>query len=258
MYAVRYLQPFGTSLASITSPYFHLSRSTIPFDGKFAPLKTFMRCLKPQVYSRVLKFAGGSNFETFHHYFRKMQNSGRSYTLRSAFGLSALLGSIKLSPRIAYSSDGLDGLLDDHHLGLFGDSDTEEDRRSLLMTLRKLLVPLLFVITVLMNWGHPIIIATKVTIILLTTKPSPLSVYVLVEQLRHQAVRRQPFIYKFKSLYAKKVEVADYLFLSLAKVELKDQEFTLVGILGSWWLLPLSSWQEASSMLKSKILMNLS
>lgn len=150
------------------------------------------------MYSRVSKFAGGSNFETFHHYFRKVQNSGRSYTLWSAFGLSALLGSIKLSPRIAYSSDGLDGLLDDHHLGMFGDSDTEENRRSLLMTLRKLLVPLLFVITVLMNWGHPIIIAAKVTIILLTTKPSPLSVYVLVEQLRHQAVREQPFIYKFK------------------------------------------------------------
>lgn len=69
-------------------------------------------------------------------------------------------------------------------MGLFGDSDTEEGRRSLLMTLRKLLVPLLFVITVLMNWGHPIIIAAKVTIILLTTKPSPLSVYVLVEQVK--------------------------------------------------------------------------
>lgn len=255
MHSVRCLQTFGTSLAS---PFLHLSRSRIPFDGKFAPFKTWMKCLKPQVYSRVTKFTGGSNFETLHHYFREVHNSGRNYTLRSTFGLSAFLGSIRFFPHIAYSSDGFDGLLDDHHLGLFSESDSEEDGRSLLMSLRKLVVPLLLVITVLMNWGHPIIIAAKVTLILLTTKPSPLSVYVLVEQLRHQAIRQQPFIYKFKSLYAKKVEVTDYLFLSLAKVELKDQEFTLVGILGSWWSLPVSSWQEASSILQCKILKNLS
>ncbi|XP_055828795.1 uncharacterized protein LOC129896840 [Solanum dulcamara] len=121
------------------------------------------------------------------------------------------------------------------------------------MSLGKLVVPLLLVITVVMNWGQPITIAAKVTLILLTAKPSPLSVYVLVEQLRNQAIRQQPFIYKFKSLYAKKVEVADYLFLSLAKVELKDQELTFVGILGSWWSLPITSWQEASSILKCKI-----
>ncbi|XP_059282362.1 uncharacterized protein LOC132036138 isoform X1 [Lycium ferocissimum] len=251
MYSVRYVQLFGTS------PYLHLSRSTNPFDGKFAPLKTLMKCLKPQVYSRVTKFNGGSNFETFHHYFRKVYNLGCNYTLWSTLGLSALLGYTKLSPHISYSSDGFDGLLDDHHLGLFSDSNSE-DRRSLFMSLRKLVVPLLLVITVLMNWGHPMIITAKVTLILLTTKPSPLSVYVLVEQLRHQAVHQQPFVYKFKSLYAKKVEVADYLFLSLAKVELKDQEFILVGILGSWWSFPLSSWQEASSILKCKVLKSLS
>ncbi|MCE3049442.1 hypothetical protein HAX54_044823 [Datura stramonium] len=238
------------------SPYLHLfSRSRIPFYGKFAPFKTLMKCLKPQVYSRVTKFSGGSNLEIFrHYYFRKVQNSGRNYTLWSTFGLSAFLGSIKLFPHISYSSDGFDGLLDDHHLGLFSDSDSEEDRRYLLVSLRKLVVPLLLVITVLMNWGHPIMIAAKVTLILLTTKPSPLSVYVLVKQLQHQAVHQQPFIYKFKPLYAKKVEVADYLFLSVAKVELKDEEFNLVGILGSWWSLPVSSWQEASSILKCKIL----
>ncbi|KAK4366583.1 hypothetical protein RND71_014463 [Anisodus tanguticus] len=118
---------------------------------------------------------------------------------------------------------GFDSLLGDHHLGLFIDSESEEDRTSLLMSLRKLVVPFLLVIIVLMNWDHPILIATKVTLLLLTTKPSPLSVNVLVEQ-----------------------------------VELKDQEFTLVGILGRWWSLPVSSWQEASSILKCKILKNLS
>lgn len=69
-------------------------------------------------------------------------------------------------------------------MGLFSDSDSEEDRTSLLMSLRKLVVPLLLVIDLVMNWGQPIIIAVKVTLTLLTTKPSPLSVYVLVEQVR--------------------------------------------------------------------------
>ena len=54
--------------------------------------------------------------------------------------------------------------------------------------------------------------------------------------------------------YAKKVEVEDYMFLCLARVELNDQNLTLLGILGSWWVLPLSSWQEAFSMLRNSFL----
>lgn len=41
-----------------------------------------------------------------------------------------------------------------------------------------------------------------------------------------------------QSLYAHKVEVQDYKLLCLARVEVKDQKFTVVGILGGWWALP--------------------
>lgn len=70
--------------------------------------------------------------------------------------------------------------------------------------------------------------------------------------LRQQFIHRQPLLYKIKSLYAKKVEVEDYKILCLARVELNNREFTLIGILGSWWVLPWSTSQEALSIPRTK------
>lgn len=56
-----------------------------------------------------------------------------------------------------------------------------------------------------------------------------------------------------QSVYASKVEVKDYKLLCLAAVEVRDQKFTLVGILGTWWTLPrLPSW-EAFSLVKIRL-----
>ncbi|KAG6716048.1 hypothetical protein I3842_04G027800 [Carya illinoinensis] len=57
-------------------------------------------------------------------------------------------------------------------------------------------------------------------------------------QLCHQSMRKEPHLYRKKSLYAKNVEVQDYKLLCIARVELKEEKFTLVGILGGWWALP--------------------
>lgn len=45
-----------------------------------------------------------------------------------------------------------------------------------------------------------------------------------------------------QSLVARKIEVEDYKLLCVAKVEMKHQKFTLVGVLGGWW-----SWPPLSS-----------
>lgn len=45
-------------------------------------------------------------------------------------------------------------------------------------------------------------------------------------------------MFHLQPLYARKVEVEDFKLLCLAKVEVQDQKFTLVGILGGWWPVP--------------------
>ncbi|PON84239.1 hypothetical protein TorRG33x02_199930 [Trema orientale] len=52
--------------------------------------------------------------------------------------------------------------------------------------------------------------------------------------LCNRSMRQEPHLYGVKSLYAHKVEVHDYKLLCLARVEVRDQKFSLVGILGGW------------------------
>ncbi|XP_010251145.1 PREDICTED: uncharacterized protein LOC104593133 isoform X2 [Nelumbo nucifera] len=71
--------------------------------------------------------------------------------------------------------------------------------------------------------------------------------------LRRQIMRQQPYLYKLKSLYARKVEVEDYVLFCLARVELRNEKITLIGILGSWWVLQSSPCQGGYSFFKSRV-----
>lgn len=57
--------------------------------------------------------------------------------------------------------------------------------------------------------------------------------------------------FALQSLYAKKVEVQDYKLLCLAKVELKEETISLVGILGGWWTLPTTFYQGNFSFIRN-------
>ncbi|CAL5368217.1 unnamed protein product [Camellia sinensis] len=304
-----FLHPIKASLTSLSSSpsSSSLSRSTIPFYGRFEPLKTCVKGLEPvllqnhcrrsshwklyvqRCYANNFCNPGQISMFLFCYLFvliirtLNVMNgavllkqychdgilSGRKLVMGSVFGASVVFGSIFLRPRVAYAMDaclseksdivifydvGFDVWGDDHHFDLSNASDAEEDARNFLALARKLLLPVFLFLTVMMNWDHPIILATKIILILVGTKPSPFSVYLFIEQLRRQFMRQHPFLYKFKSLYAKKVEVDDYTFLCLARVELEDQKFTLIGILGSWWVLPWSPCQGAFSVLRNKVL----
>ncbi|KAK3033036.1 hypothetical protein RJ639_035662 [Escallonia herrerae] len=113
-----------------------------------------------------------------------MYSSGHKFSVGSIFGVSVALGSVILCPRAAYSMGGVTILEDDHRRVLLGDSKFEEDPHALLMLASKLLVPACLFLTVFMNAGHPTILAAKLIIILFTTKPSPFSVYMFVDQVR--------------------------------------------------------------------------
>ncbi|CAH9059957.1 unnamed protein product [Cuscuta europaea] len=101
-------------------------------------------------------------------------------------------------PRTAYAMDDFGAFLDDgHSLGLLENPKTKKDLRALFVLLKKLLVPIFLVATVFVNWGHPLIIAAKVTLILYTTKSSSVSIYLFVEENQPMQLL-QPELHKFQ------------------------------------------------------------
>ncbi|CAN1853321.1 hypothetical protein LINPERHAP1_LOCUS40988 [Linum perenne] len=122
-----------------------------------------------------------------------------------------------------YCLVGEDILVDDRDS--FDASDRDEFAHAAWIVIRKLWLPFFFILTLVSNCYHPVLLFTKAVLLLLATRPSPLRVYLFIDQ----------------SLYAKKkVEVQDYKLLCVATVEVRDKNFILVGILGGWWVLSLS------------------
>ncbi|XP_039045814.1 uncharacterized protein LOC120185746 [Hibiscus syriacus] len=213
-----------------------LSQSQKLFHGKIGPLKTWVHSFEPKLQNRASKFEYKINIQR--EYVQGCCLSG-SRSMRSIFGVSVLFGAVYCWPRFSYAMDGLDIFADYNHLESFDASEGEDDRQTLVVD-EELWLPLFFIFTVLMNWDSPFAVSTRILLFLLSTKPSPSSIYLFVEKLRHEHMRQKPFFYRFKSLHASKVEVQDYKLLCLATIEIGDQKLWLIGILGGWWSLPSS------------------
>ncbi|KAM1918821.1 hypothetical protein FF1_023406 [Malus domestica] len=224
--ATKLLSPFRKSLSSLISSRSSISPSRQFYYAKFEP---------------VLR----NRASTFHRYFNLQNNSlekfwfsGSKLRYGSILGVTVLFWSVSFLPNAAYAMEGQDMLVNDHNLEALGALDVEEDRREFRKFMRKLWLPFFFCITVLACWDHHITpLGLKLALFLLSTKPNPLSVYVFVEELCHRLKRKDPYLHN-KPLYARKVEVEDFKLLCLAEVEVQDQKFTLVGILGGWWPVP--------------------
>ncbi|KAL4387130.1 hypothetical protein GQ457_09G009230 [Hibiscus cannabinus] len=202
--------------------------------GKIGPLKTWV---EPRLQNRASKFEYKLNVQR--KYVQGFCLAGNR-NMRNIFGVSVLFGAIYCWPRFSYAMDALDIFADGKHLDSCGTSEGEDDRHKLWLLMRKLWLPLVFVFTVLVNWDSPFSVTIRIILFLLSTKPSPSSIYLYVEKLRHGYMRQNPIFYRFKSLHARKVEVQDYKLVCLATVEIGDQKLHLIGILGSWWSLPSS------------------
>lgn len=231
----RFVQPIRTSLGLITSRSVQLYSFRIPSAlGNTIPIN----------YSHYAKWKS-----VFHNFC----DSGGIYAMGGMVSLSAAVTSLRHNSCVAHCSDDFGVLADDLKSNWTSASESDRERHAVLAVLRRYLVPLFFLLTIVLNWGHPIIVVAKVALVLLSTKPSPSSIYVFVEEMRHQALHKHPLLYSFKSLYTKEVEVEDYTLLCLASVGLGDMRYTLIGVLGSWWVLPVSSWKEAQTMLTNSI-----
>ncbi|CAJ1946681.1 unnamed protein product [Sphenostylis stenocarpa] len=153
--------------------------------------------------------------------------------LESCYMCSGILLGVSMvsAPIIAHAMDAGDALVDDHELQDL--SEEEENGQYLWRLARKFWLPIFFFVTVLTNLDNSItMLCIKLALFLLSTKPNPFSVYVFVDQLCQQSMRQEARFLQLKSLYASKVEVQDYKLLCMADVEVRDQKFTLVGILG--------------------------
>ncbi|KAJ9562939.1 hypothetical protein OSB04_008099 [Centaurea solstitialis] len=238
-----------TSIASVLHP------PRAPISGKFEPFKSFTRGFESPAgrYSRPLI----SNWRSYvQRYVRmtKSYNSGHEFSMGRLLGMSAVLGSFLLRPRFAHCMDGYESSVDDHSMRMLGKSETDDNPHNFMIFAKKLMVPIALLLIVWMNWNYPVVLGVKVILTLLSTKPSAFSVYVFIEQLQRQYRGQHPFLHKFKSLYAKTVEVDDYIVFCVAKIEMGDQKYTLLGILGGWWVFEVTSLRSALSGFKSRTL----
>ncbi|KAL5864310.1 hypothetical protein ACOSQ3_001824 [Xanthoceras sorbifolium] len=235
-YAGKIFNPIRHSLAlTITSK--SISHSSQLYYANFEPMKTWRSSLELLLRQRFSSFQLKYNSQK--RYIQKFSLSGRK-SIASIFGASVIIGSVRFQPHFAYAMDGHDILFGDYHGELSVASSVEESSLAFWALVRKFWLPAFFLVTVLINLDHPIMLAMKIIVLLFSTRPRPLSVYLYIEQLCHQSMRQKPHLYIFKSLYANKVEVQDYKLLCIARVEVGDQKLTLVGILGGWWALPSS------------------
>lgn len=172
---------------------------------------------------------------------RNLARLGGKFGTASVAGGSLIFGTILFKPQIAFCGDQ-ETLADDECTDLMGAPDQEDNHNAFWANavIAKFWLPVLFAVTVMLNLDQPIQLLMRVILFLLSTKPRPLSIYLFVEQLRYQFIHQEPSLSGSKSLYANKVDVHDYRLFCLARVEMRNQKLTLVGILGGWWPLPLS------------------
>nr|GEX80581.1 SWI/SNF complex subunit SWI3C like [Tanacetum cinerariifolium] len=170
----------------------------------------------------------------------KSYNLGCEFSTGRVLGVSAVLGSFFLRPRFAHCIDGYASSVDDRSMDVFGKSEADDNPHNAMIFVKRLLVPIALLWLVWTHWDYPIFLGVKVLLALLTTKPSHYSVYVFIEQLQKQYRSEHPILHKFKSLHAQKLEVEDYSVFCIAKVEIGEQKYTLLGIMGGWWVLQMS------------------
>ncbi|PWA54413.1 hypothetical protein CTI12_AA342400 [Artemisia annua] len=227
-----------TSLASIIHP------PRIP--RTFEPL---MKCYEspPSVNWKSL----------LHRYIRnritKSYNLGREFSTGRVLGVSVVLGSFFLRPRFAHCMDGYASSVDDRSMDVFGKSEADDNPHNAMIFFKRLLVPIALLWLAWTHWDYPIALGVKLLLTLLSTKPSRSSIYVFIEQLQKQYRSEHPILHKFKSLHAQKLEVEDYSVFCIAKVEIGEQKYTLLGIAGGWWVFEIS-FRSALSAFKSRTL----
>ncbi|KAH9319032.1 hypothetical protein KI387_020801, partial [Taxus chinensis] len=108
---------------------------------------------------------------------------GHNLHLRKVFGLSFVTGFLSCPPQYALAEADQWPKFWDQSVS---SGTQDEGPPKFLLWARKLLIPMLLVMTVVMGWNYPTSLAINVLFILLSTKPTPSSIYLWVEEWRQQ------------------------------------------------------------------------
>ncbi|KAF5457275.1 hypothetical protein F2P56_021388 [Juglans regia] len=183
-HSTKFLRPIRQSITVITSSYPPIFHSRKSYYAKFEPLKTLIKALEPVLRNRVSAFE--RQLIPWRKYFCF---SGHKLSIGCILAVSVVMESRSFQPLVVYAMD--DAL------------DEEEDPWTFWMFAQKFWLPGFLFLTVLTNLDHPIaLIAIKIILLLLSTNPCPLSVYVFVGQLCHQSMRKEPHLYRKKFTWA--------------------------------------------------------
>lgn len=220
-----------------------LTKSSIPssshsvqlIDGSGGSLKKLTQSFGDLLYHR----ASTSQFRLYSP--RKLVQDFCSKGSRASGAImsgSVLLGSIYFCSRPVYAMNGLHVLEGDSDVGVSSGTNAEEHVDYISRWHRRIWLALCFYCGVLVHRSNPIAFVVGLFLFLHSTKPTVSSIYLFVDQLRYQLMRDKPFYHIPKILFANKVEVIDCFLFCLAKVEIGDQNLTVVGIFKEWWVLP--------------------
>ncbi|KAK8946777.1 hypothetical protein KSP39_PZI006802 [Platanthera zijinensis] len=212
----RLLSPIKASMFSTrpSSPCLSIPRNST--CGRSGLLNILPKHVYPESETHILAFGRLLQRKTLH----SVSLAGKKLFVRSFLSFSVATGSIYQQKSVVYAMDDI-----------YADMAVEEpsgflkdDLHTFWSLARKFQLPVVLLITVLLGWRHPIALAINVTFLLFCTRPNPMSIYMFVEQF----------------LYVKKVEVEDYKILCLARVEVRDFNMDVIGILGGWWVFQTS------------------
>lgn len=157
-------------------------------------------------------------------------------------------GGIAAAAAFASLSSGYESIIHCQETGVVTGSaqdhgiDWNDDQTSFLLWLRRLWVPLLMVITVTLGWHYPFSLCINLVVLFWSTKPTPSSIYIWIEQKRLQAAQRMYGLGRLQAQLSNAskmmhVEVQDYGFACLARVSSLTQKMLILGVLGDWWVL---------------------
>ncbi|XP_042456942.1 uncharacterized protein LOC122041364 isoform X1 [Zingiber officinale] len=160
---------------------------------------------------------------------------GKKSLSSSVFGLAFVSAMIN---RQASTLHAFDDFIDDE-VELAAPSGQPKDKLHPFYTIvRKFQLPAVLVMTVLLGWRHPLTLFINVALLLFSSRPNPLSIYMFLEQL-HQRDNQNTIWPRSKYGY-KNIKVEDYKILCYATVELRDTKLSMLGILGGWWVVHAS------------------